>query len=229
MSSRRDGAAARRRPKSISRRSARRKGWGKASSSKLLVVLSALGGECIDDFDGLRRDMGLAAAGYTLPAASTAAPISGPLSRGSITRRAAGTGELHPAGVGRAGRVAGRCSKHSVRTYVSAVAPGPAVTLDVDAHLVESSKHEALWIAGFTGYQPLLVSWAEHGLCTTSSRRRRARWISRSWWTRRMQPAARSDGRAWQVSRAVDSAAYEQATLDHSAARGLAVRRITET
>jgi hypothetical protein len=38
-----------------------------------LVLLSALGGDCIDDPDQLRRDQGLAAlTGYTLPAASTA-------------------------------------------------------------------------------------------------------------------------------------------------------------
>src|SRR5205814_650996 len=37
------------------------------------VMLSALGGECLDDFDRLRRDRGLAALlGYELPAASTA-------------------------------------------------------------------------------------------------------------------------------------------------------------
>ena len=37
------------------------------------VVLSALGGECLDDLDRLRRDRGLAALlGYALPAASTA-------------------------------------------------------------------------------------------------------------------------------------------------------------
>ncbi|MFN0071672.1 MAG: hypothetical protein ACKVVP_09330 [Chloroflexota bacterium] len=37
------------------------------------VLLTALGGDCLDDFDGLRRDRGLAALlGYDLPAASTA-------------------------------------------------------------------------------------------------------------------------------------------------------------
>src|SRR5436309_14072395 len=37
------------------------------------VVLSALGGECLDDFDGLRRDRGLAALlGPDLPAAAAA-------------------------------------------------------------------------------------------------------------------------------------------------------------
>ena len=39
------------------------------------------------------------------------------------------------------------------------------MTLDVDAHLVESSKASALpTYEGFRGYQPALVSWAETGL-----------------------------------------------------------------
>ena len=38
-----------------------------------LVLLSALGGDCLDDLDQLRRDQGLAAlTGYPLPAAATA-------------------------------------------------------------------------------------------------------------------------------------------------------------
>ena len=48
--------------------------------------------------------------------------------------------------------------QHSVRTYVAAVRPGPAVTLDVDAHLIEASKRSALpTYEGYRGYQPLLV------------------------------------------------------------------------
>ena len=44
-----------------------------ALSVESFVLLSALGGDCVDDFDGLRRDLGLAALlGYTLPAAATA-------------------------------------------------------------------------------------------------------------------------------------------------------------
>jgi hypothetical protein len=38
-----------------------------------MVLLSALGGDCLDDFDSLRQDRGLAALlSYDLPAASTA-------------------------------------------------------------------------------------------------------------------------------------------------------------
>lgn len=49
------------------------KGLGQGQMVEAFVVLSVLGGECVDDFDRLRRDEGLAALlGYELPAASTA-------------------------------------------------------------------------------------------------------------------------------------------------------------
>src|SRR5437764_11415596 len=49
------------------------KGLRQGELVEAFVLLSALGGECLDDFDGLRRDRGLAALlGYDLPAASTA-------------------------------------------------------------------------------------------------------------------------------------------------------------
>ncbi len=55
--------------------------------------------------------------------------------------------------------------QRSVGAYVIAAEPGPDLTLDVDAHLVESSKREALpTYEGYRGYQPLLVSWGETGL-----------------------------------------------------------------
>jgi hypothetical protein len=49
------------------------KGLGHSQFVEAFVLLSALGGECLDDFEPLRRDRGLAAlVGYDLPAASTA-------------------------------------------------------------------------------------------------------------------------------------------------------------
>jgi hypothetical protein len=129
------------------------------------VLLSALGGECLDDFDGLRGDRGLAALlGYDLPAASTArqwldrfhAPdaVAGRPRQGSfIPPESAGLAALRTV------------VQRATRAYVAAVRPGPAVTLDVDAYLVESSKRSALpTYEGYWGYQPLLVEWAEAGL-----------------------------------------------------------------
>jgi hypothetical protein len=115
--------------------------------------------------------------------------------------------------------------QHSVRTYVSAVAPAPAVTLDVDAHLVESSKQAALpTYEGFRGYQPLLVSWAETGLVLADEFRDGN--VPASVGIKALVDEAhaslpvRADRQPWQVAVRSDSAGYEQANLDHWQTRG---------
>lgn len=113
--------------------------------------------------------------------------------------------------------------EHSVRTYVSGVQPGPAVTLDVDAHVVESSKAEALLTyEGFRGYQPLLVAWAETGLVLADEFRDGnvpasvgiAELVDRAFGSLPQREGG------WQVAVRSDSAAYEQGILDHWADRG---------
>lgn len=190
------------------------------------VVLSALGGECLDDFDGLRRDRGLAALlGYDLPAASTARQY---LDRGfhdpeAVKDRPAQGSFIPPESAGLAGLR--EVVRHSARTYVAAVRPGRDVTLDVDAHLVESSKRSALpTYAGFRGYQPLLVAWAESGLVLADEFRdgnvpaasRIKELVDEAF----AALPTRADGQPWRVSVRSDSAAYEWATLDHWAGRG---------
>jgi len=193
------------------------KGLGQGQFIESFVVLSALGGDCIDDFDGLRRDMGLAALlGYTLPAASTARQYLDRFHEEALLAGRPAQGSFIPQeSDGLAGLRA--VLQHSVRTYVSAVAPGPAVTLDVDAHLVESSKQEALWTyKGFTGYQPLLVMADEFRDGNVPASLRIKELVDEAY----ASLPVRSDGQAWQVAVRSDSAAYEQATLDHWAARG---------
>jgi hypothetical protein len=115
--------------------------------------------------------------------------------------------------------------EHSVRTYAAAMKPGPMVTLDVDAHLVEASKQSALrTYEGFRGYQPLLVSWAETGLVVADEFRdgnvpagQRIKELVDTAFAALPQRAADDP---WQVSVRSDSAAYEQATLDHWHTRG---------
>ena len=54
-----------------------------------------------------------------------------------------------------------KASEHA-RSYVAGLKPGAAVTLDVDAHLVETAKEEArVCYDGYQAYQALLVEWAE--------------------------------------------------------------------
>jgi hypothetical protein len=201
------------------------KGLGQGQMVEAFVLLSALGGDCVDDFDGLRRDMGLAALlGYTLPAAATARQWLDRFHEEALLAGRPAQGSFIPQ---ESDALAGvrAVLQHSVRTYVSAVAPGPAVTLDVDAHLVASSKQEALWTyQGFRGYQPLLVSWAETGLVLADEFRDgnvpAAAGIKALVDEAYASLPVRADGQAWQVAVRSDSAAYEQATLDHWAARG---------
>ena len=113
--------------------------------------------------------------------------------------------------------------QHTVRAYVTAARPERTVTLDVDAHLVESSKQTALpTYKGFRGYQPLLVCWAETGLVLADQFRDGN--VPASQGIRDLVDEAyaslptRVEG--WQVQVRSDSAADEQAVLDHWAARG---------
>jgi len=131
------------------------KGLGQGHMVEAFVVLSALGGECLDDFTHLRGDAGLATLlGYTLPAAATARQWLDRFHEEVLLADRPVQGSFIPAeSRGLAGL--GAVVEHSVRTYVSGIQPGPQVTLDVDAHLVESSKAEALMTyQGFRGYSP---------------------------------------------------------------------------
>jgi len=201
------------------------KGLGQDQMVEAFVLLSALGGECLDDFDGLRRDLGLAAlTGYTLPAAATARQWLDRFHDDAAVAERPQHGSFIPA---ESAALAGLAAVvvRSGHAYVNAVAPGPAVTLDVDAHLVESSKQEALpTYAGFRGYQPLLVCWAETGLVVADEFRDgnvpASAGIAALVDEAAAALPARADGQAWQIAVRSDSAAYEQANLDHWQERG---------
>ena len=198
------------------------RGLGQGAMVETFVLLSALGGDCLDDLDELRRDMGLAAlAGYTLPAASTARQwldrfhepelLEGRPAQGSfIPMESAGLAGL------RAVLVA------AIRAFVSTVPVADAVTLDVDAHLVESSKSTALpTYEGFRGFQPALVSWAETGLVLAEQFRDGNVPASAGLDALVDEAyAALPSDRAWWVSVRSDSAAYDGRVLDHWAGRG---------
>jgi len=117
--------------------------------------------------------------------------------------------------------------QHTTRAYVAAVRPASEVTLDVDAHLVESSKRSALpTYEGFRGYQPLLVQWAETGLVLADEFRdgnvpaaRNIKELVDEAYDALPARDGGPDG-AWQVSVRSDSAAYDQRVLDHWQARG---------
>ncbi|MFN0071671.1 MAG: transposase [Chloroflexota bacterium] len=103
---------------------------------------------------------------------------------------------------------------------MAAVQPGPVVTLDVDGHLVESSKASALpTYTGFRGYQPLLVQWAETGLVLADEFRDGHVPASQKIRALVDEAVASLPARAaedpWQIQVRSDSAAYEYDNLDH--------------
>lgn len=197
------------------------KGLGQDQMVESFVLLSALGGDCIDDFEGLRRDYGLQAlVGYFLPSAPTARQWLDRFHEEELVAARPQQGSFIPP---ESRWLAGlrEVVRQSVRAYAATQPVGPVVTLDVDAHLVESAKRTALpTYEGFRGYQPLLVQWAETGLVLADEFRdgnvpagkEIARVVDEAY--------ASLPAGDWQVQVRSDSAAYEQAVLDHWDARG---------
>ena len=199
------------------------KGLGQAQFVEAFVILSALGGDCIDDFDGLRLDRGLEAMlGYRIPAASTARQWLDLFHDETLLKDRPMQGSFIPM---ESARLAGlsSVSQRVTHGYVAAVKPANNVTLDVDAHLVESSKSTAFrTYEGFRGYQPLLVTWAETRLIMADQFRDGN--VPASKGIKQLVDEAydslpyREGG--WQVQVRSDSAAYEHAVLDHWQSRG---------
>lgn len=186
------------------------KGLRQGEMVATLVLVSALGGDCLDDLDGLRRDRGLAAlTGYALPAAATARQWLDRFHDPAALADRPLQGSFIPAErQGLAGR----------RTVVEHRVP-----LDVDAHIVESSKREALpTYTGDRGYQPLLVSWAETGLVLADEFRDgnvpAAVKLKELVDTAADALPPRADG--WAIRVRSDRAAYAHDLLDQWAARG---------
>lgn len=199
------------------------KGLGQGQFVESFVLLSALGGDCPDDFDRLRQDQGLAAMlGYALPAASTARQWLDLFHDEELLEGRPAQGSFIPMESARLAAL-GSVKKQNIHAYVAAVKPGPKVTLDVDAHLVQASKSTALLsYAGFRGYQPLLVEWAEEHLVLADQLRDGN--VPAGVNIKQLVDDAYDslpprDG-GWQVQVRSDSAAYEYEALDHWNKRG---------
>lgn len=195
------------------------------------VVLSALGGDCVDDFASLRQDAGLQAIlGYQLPAPPTARQTLDQAHEAELVMRAreeaeqAGFLSYIPAeSTYLRGLKEG--SRRVVHSYVRAVNPSYEVTFDVDAHIAESAKQSALrCYDGRWGFQPIIVNWAETNLVLIDEFRDgnvpagkgMARVVDDAY---DMLPVL-GEGKVWIVRVRSDSAAYQIETLDHWHNRG---------
>ncbi len=199
------------------------KGFGQGQMVESFVILSALGGECLDDFDNLRLDQGLEAMlGYKMPAAPTARQWLDLFHEPKLLEDRPLQGSFIPQGSSRLLGL-GSVRERTVRAYCSALKPGPEVTLDVDAHLVESSKRTALFTyEGFRGYQPLLVRWAETSLILADQFRDGNVPASENIkeLVDEAYEALPQREEPWVVRVRSDSAAYEYEALDHWNERG---------
>ena len=148
----------------------RERGLDEASYVESFLVLNALGGDCLDDFERLREDVGLSEMlGHGLPSPEAARQFlyqfhdeqlieqaQAELPAGQVSyipnesERLRGLAQVNCELVQEIGR---RCSEQRI------------ATIDLDATVIESWKREArTTYQGGSGYQPMLALWAEMDL-----------------------------------------------------------------
>jgi len=192
------------------------KGLNQGQMVEAFILLSALGGECIDDMQHIRDDAGLAGiVGYTMPAPETARQwLDGfhdeelmadkPLQGSFIppeSRSLVGLKEI---------------DRQTIWAYVNNVKPELEITLDVDTQLTETNKAEAKYCYdGYKAFQAMKVSWAET-LLVLNDEFREGNVSPRKDIKRVVDEAFdRLPPREWKVKVRSDSAAYDQNVLNH--------------
>lgn len=197
------------------------KGLASGQMLECFVLLSTLGGDCLEDMERLRQDDALPhMLGYAIPAPETARQWLDRFHEEESMKRRSLQGCFLPPESGLLAGL-GEVNSHVVRAYVQNVKVGKKVTLDIDAHLVETDKAEARYCYdGYKAFQPLAVCWAETGL------------VLRDEFRDGNVPASMDNKRLvneayealpvgdWEVWVRSDSAAYEQENLDHWDSRG---------
>jgi DDE family transposase len=145
----------------------RQRGYDEGTMLESLMVLNAVGGECLEDLERLREDEGLAELlGHGIPSPEaarkflyqfhSAEKIEEAKQQLELGARAYIPGENEPlAGLGQVNRelvqeLGRRCASEKI------------ATVDQDATIIESRKQEAkMTYEGERGYQPMLACWAE--------------------------------------------------------------------
>lgn len=141
------------------------KGLRQGQVVESFVLLSALGGDCIEDIERLRQDKGLEVMlGYQPPAPETARQWLDKFHDDSLMQIRPLQGSFIPK---ESTALAGlkEPNRQVIWTYVDRVKPSYEVTFDVDAHLVETAKANARYCyEGYRALEPMEVEWAEVGL-----------------------------------------------------------------
>jgi hypothetical protein len=145
----------------------RERGYDEATYIESFLVLNAVGGDCLEDFDRLREDAGLAEMlGHPIPSAEAARKFLYPfhdeakiveaqqaLPGGGVSYIPEESTPLHGLG---------RVNEEVVQELGRRCAAQKIATVDLDATVIESWKREAqVTSEGCSGYQPVLGLWAE--------------------------------------------------------------------
>lgn len=192
------------------------KGLKEGQIVESFVLLSALGGDCVDDMERLREDKGLEAMlGYRPPASETARQWLDKFHDEKLIVERPRQGAFIPL---ESAPLAGlkEPNRQVIWTYVERVSPGWQVTLDVDAQLVETAKANARYCyEGYRAFQPIEVSWAETGLVLMDEFRDGNVPASKD--IKRVVDEAYEmlPPGSWKVKVRSDSAAYQQDALEH--------------
>jgi hypothetical protein len=193
-----------------------RKALGEDQMVESFVLLSALGGECLEDMEHLKQDKGLPfILGYTPPAPETARQWLDRFHKEELVAGQPRQGSFLPP---ESSRLLGlkEVNRQVIWSYVKEMPPRREVTFDVDAQLVETSKANAMYCyEGYKACQPIEVSWAETGLVMADEFRDGN--VPASSGIKRLVDEAYEmlPPGPWQVKVRSDSAAYEQENLDH--------------
>jgi hypothetical protein len=148
----------------------RQRGFDEGSYVKSFLVLNALGGECLDDFDRLREDEGLAQMlGHEIPSPEAARKF---LYRFHDEQKLEQAQREIPAGQvsyipeeSAPLRGLAQVNRELVEELGCRCADQKIATIDVDATIIESWKEQAQpTYQGGPGYQPVLALWAEMDL-----------------------------------------------------------------
>lgn len=142
----------------------RRRGLSRGEMVESFMLMLAAGGECVDDFEPMRADVGLCRlVGHDLPAPATAWDFLRHFEQQAqpVDPR---EGVFIPAD-GDDLRQLDFINRNLVRRVARRQPRLRVATLDLDAKLIESHKQQAKpTYKGFTGYQPLVGVWAELGM-----------------------------------------------------------------
>ena len=149
----------------------RARGFDEASFVESFVLLNGVGGECLDDFDQLRADAGLALMlGHEIPSPNAARTFRYEFhddSRVDDAQQQSALAGMKAYIPGENGALSGLglVNRDLVQEVGRRCPEQKVATVDQDATIIESRKQEALrGYEGERGYQPMLAVWAEMNL-----------------------------------------------------------------